>query len=89
MSFEVRPNDGTPKTPWEDKICQICDTKKAEDEKHFLLDCPTLNHIRSQFPIINHTSNFLDFLSQPNYNNLGMLLSLLLDHINKILKNDN
>jgi hypothetical protein len=29
-----------PKTPWDERVCHICDTKKVEDEKHFLLDCP-------------------------------------------------
>jgi hypothetical protein len=29
-----------PKTPWDERICHLCDTKRVEDEKHFLLDCP-------------------------------------------------
>jgi hypothetical protein len=29
-----------PKTPWDERVCHLCDTKKVEDEKHFLLDCP-------------------------------------------------
>jgi hypothetical protein len=28
-----------PKTPWDERVCHLCDTKKVEDEKHFLLDC--------------------------------------------------
>ena len=79
----------TPKTPWEDRICQIFDTKKVEDEKHFLLDCLALTDIHSQFPNICHTYNLLDFLSQPNYSDLEALLSLLFDHRNKVLKNHN
>jgi hypothetical protein len=26
----------SPKTPWNERICHICDTKWVEDEKHFL-----------------------------------------------------
>lgn len=63
----------TPKTPWDDRIFQICDTKKVEDEKNFIFDCPVLAHICSHFPIINHTSNLFDFLSKPNYNDLGTI----------------
>ena len=77
-----------PKTPWNDRICQICDSKQVEDEKHFLLDCSNLSHIRFQFPTIYHTSNILDLLSQPTYRNLGVLISLLFDHRNNILKNE-
>ena len=30
-----------PKTPWHERICHLCDTKRVEDEKHFLLGvCP-------------------------------------------------
>ena len=79
----------TPKTLWEDRICHIFDTKKVEDEKHFFLYFSTLAHIRSQFPIISHTSNLLDLLSQPNYNDIEVLHSLLLDHRNEIFKNEN
>ena len=96
-SHELRSETGrwyTPKTPWDDRIFQIWDTKKVEDEKHFLLDCLTLSHIWSQFTNICHTSNLLDLLSQPIYSNLGVLLSLLFDllsllfdHRNTIMNN--
>ena len=96
---KVRPNShellsetrwgSIPMTPWNDRIYQICDSKKVEDEKHLFLDCPTLTHIRSQFPTIYHTSNLLDLLNQPTYSDLGALISLLFDHRNKILKNQN
>jgi len=26
-----------PKMLWDERICHLCDTKKVEDEKHFLL----------------------------------------------------
>ena len=76
-----------PKATWNDIIYHICDTKKVEDEKHFLLDCLTLTHIHSQFPTICHTSNLIELLSQPTYSDLGALISLLFNHRNKILKN--
>ena len=65
-SHELRSETGRwsiPKTPWNDRICQISNSKQVEDENHFLLDCPTLTHIRSQLPNICHTSNLLDLLS--------------------------
>jgi hypothetical protein len=27
-----------PKKPWHERVCHLCDTKKVEDENHFLLD---------------------------------------------------
>ena len=75
-----------PKTPWNDRICQICDSKQVEDQNNFFLDRPTLTHICSQFRTIYHSSNILDLLSQPTYSDIGALLSLLFDHKNKILK---
>jgi hypothetical protein len=39
----------TPKTPWDERICHLCDIKRVEHEKHFILDCPVYTHIRSQF----------------------------------------
>ena len=30
-----------PKTPWDERVCHLRDTKKVESEKHFLLDCPS------------------------------------------------
>jgi hypothetical protein len=36
-----------PKTLWNKRIYHICDTKRVEDEKHFLLDCTAYTQIRS------------------------------------------
>ena len=44
-----------PKTPWDERVCHLCDTK-VEDEKHFLLDCPTYTQIGSHFQNICHTT---------------------------------
>jgi hypothetical protein len=63
------------------------DTKKVEDEKHFLLDCPSYTHIRSHFQNIDHTTNLPNLLTQQKYGDLGNLLLILFEHRNKILKN--
>jgi hypothetical protein len=76
-----------PKTPWDERVCHLCDTKKVEDEKHFLLDCPAYTHIRSHFQNICHTTNLPNLLTQQNYGDLGKLLLMFFEHINKILKN--
>jgi hypothetical protein len=76
-----------PKTPWDERVCHLCDTKKVEDEKHFLLDCPAYTHIRSHFQNIDHTTNLPNLLTQQKYGDLGNLLLMLFEHRNKILKN--
>ena len=52
-----------PKMPWDEKLCHLCDTKKVEDENHFLLDCPQYTEIRSQFQKICHTTNLPNLLT--------------------------
>jgi hypothetical protein len=75
------------KTPWDERVCHLCDTKKVEDEKHFLLDCPAYTQIRSNFQNICHTTNLSNLLTQQNYGDLGKLLLMFFEHRNKILKN--
>ena len=70
-----------PKAPWNYRISRIFYSRQVEGEKHFLLDCPALTHILSQFPTICHTSSLLDLLNQPTYSYLGALISLLFDNI--------
>jgi hypothetical protein len=70
-----------PKTPWDETVCHHCDTKKVEDEKHFLLDC------RSHFQNIDHTTNLPNLLTQQKYGDLGKLLLMLFENRNTILKN--
>jgi hypothetical protein len=65
-----------PKTLWDERIFHICDTKRVEDEKHFLLDFPTYSQIRSQFKNICHNIDLPNLLSHQNYGDLGMLLSM-------------
>ena len=31
--------------PREERLCQLCDMNKVEDEEHFILECPTYNQI--------------------------------------------
>jgi hypothetical protein len=76
-----------PKMPWDKRVCHLCDTKRVEYEKQFLLDCPTYTHIRFQFQNICHTTNLPNLLTQHNYGDLGKLLSMLFAHRNKILTN--
>jgi hypothetical protein len=76
-----------PKMPWDERVCHLCDTKKVEDENHFLLDCPAYTHIRSHFQNIYHTTNLPNILTQQKYGDLGKLLLMLFEHKNKILKN--
>jgi len=66
-----------PKTLRDEQIYHIEDTKRVEDEKHFLLDFLALARICSWFHKICHTSNLLDLLSHQNYSDLGAFLSLL------------
>jgi hypothetical protein len=76
-----------PKMSWDERVCHICDTKKVEDEKHFLLDFPAYTQIRSHFQNICHTTNLPNLLTQQNYGDLGKLLLMFFEHRNKILKN--
>jgi hypothetical protein len=76
----------TPKTPWDERVCHLCDTKRVEDEKHFLLGCPAYTHIRSQFKNIFHITDLPNLLSHQNYVDLGTLLSMRFEHRNTILK---
>ena len=75
------------KMPWDERVCHLCDTKKVEDEKHFLLDCPAYTYIRSHFQNIDHTTNLPNLLSQHKYGDLGNLLLIIFEHRNKILNN--
>jgi hypothetical protein len=69
----------TPKTPWDERICHLCDTKRVEDEKHFLLDCPSYTHIC-------HITDLPNLLRHQNYGDLGTFLSNSFEHRNANLK---
>jgi hypothetical protein len=76
-----------PKTLWDERICHLFYTKRVEDEKHFLLDCLVSTQIRSQFQNICHTTNVVNLLNHQNYGDLGILLLMLYECRDKILKN--
>jgi hypothetical protein len=76
-----------PKIPWDERVCHLYDTKKVEDEKHFLLDFPAYTHIRSHFQNMCHTTNLPNLLTQQKYGDLGNILLMICKHIKKILKN--
>ena len=40
-----------PKIPRDERLCQLCDLSKVEDECHFILECPTYDSIRRDSPI--------------------------------------
>jgi hypothetical protein len=75
------------KMPQDERVCHLCDTKKVEDEKHFLLDCPTYTHIRYHFQNICHNTNLPNLLTQQKYGDLRKILLIFFEHRNKILKN--
>ena len=47
------------KMSWDERVCHLCDTKKVEYEKHFLLYCQAYTHIRSHFKILIILPTFL------------------------------
>ena len=76
-----------PKTSCDERIFHLCDTKRVENEKHFLLNFPTYSQIRSHFKNIFHNTNLPNLLSHQNYGDLGILLSILFWNRNTILNN--
>ena len=75
-----------PKTPWQEIICHLCDTKRVEYEKHFLLEFPVYTQIRSQFQNVCHNTDLRNLLSHQNFNDLGTLLLMIFKHQNNISK---
>jgi hypothetical protein len=63
--------------PWDERERHLCETKKVEYGKHFLLDCPAYTHIRSHFQNICHTTNLPNLLTQQKYGDLKNLLLML------------
>jgi hypothetical protein len=50
-----------PKTSWDERVCHLCDNKRVEDEKHFLLDCLTYTRLDLNFEIFVALPTFLTF----------------------------
>ena len=64
-SYELHSETGhwaVPKTPWVERIFHLYENMNIEDEKHFLLECPTYTHIRSQFHSLCCNSDLLSLL---------------------------
>ena len=40
------PNDNIPR---DERLCNLCNCNRIEDETHFLLDCPSFSSIRDMF----------------------------------------
>ena len=55
-----------PQVAPENRLCRQCDWDRAEDEIHFLLECPKYNHIRSVLvnKISQHYPMFLEQTKQ-------------------------
>ena len=62
---------------WNERLCHLCDTKRIEDEKQFLLRCSAYTQIRSQFQKICHTTDLPNLSTQQNYGDLETLLLML------------
>ena len=74
------------KKSWDERVCHLYDTKKVEDENHFLLDCPAYTQIRSHFQTICQTTNLHKMLTKQKYGDLGKILLICFEHKNKIIK---
>jgi hypothetical protein len=66
----------TPKTPWEQRLCQFYNTKKEDDGKHFLLDFSSYTYIRSHFQAICNTMDLHNILNHENKRELRKLIFL-------------
>jgi hypothetical protein len=71
-----------PKTPWIEIIFHLCDTKRVEDENHFLLKCPMYTQIKSQFQNICYNIDIPNLLTHQNYGDLGMFILNPFKHTN-------
>ena len=88
-SHELHSETGrqvVPKTPWVERICHLCENMNIEDENHFLLECPSYTHIRSQFHNLCCNTDLPSLLTCQNYSELETLLSMLFEHRSTILK---
>ena len=85
------------KTPLENRTCLLCDSGAIEDEKHFLLQCPTYSIERSTlFSTLNKFSLFEDlpendkFTFLMTYNNGDMeILKLIVDFVDECMNKRN
>jgi len=66
-----------PKMTWDERVGHLSDTKKVEDEKHFLLNSEACTQIRYHFQNICHTTNLTNLLTQQKYGDLRKLPLML------------
>ena len=73
-----------PRVAPENRLCRQCDWNRAEDEIHFLLECPKYNYIRSV--LVNKISqHYPMFLEQTKQEQFVFLLASKINQINKWL----
>ena len=61
-----------PKTPRENRLCQLCNEEVIEDEEHFLLNCPVYTDLRNHHQMDSH--NISDVLNMENQYQLAQYL---------------
>jgi hypothetical protein len=60
-----------PKTLWDEIICHLCDTKKVEGEKHFILEFPEYIYIKFHFENICNNNDLHKLSTHQNCGDLG------------------
>ena len=61
-----------PKTPREDRLCELCDEQVIEDEEHFLMKCSVFTHLRDHYQM--NFNNISDILNMENQYQLAQYL---------------
>ena len=60
-------------TPYIERVCRLCGTGEVEDQNHFLINCPSLSHIRQK--IFMHCNSILrSFSQESSFNKCKFLL---------------
>ena len=74
-----------PKTLWEEIICNLCDTKKVENEKHYVR-LTSYAHTASQFHNICNTIDLHNLLTNESQKDPRNFISNIFYQRNKRLK---
>jgi hypothetical protein len=72
-----------PKILWVERVCNVCDSNKVEDEKHILLECTTYMDIRSHFQKNCNTTHIYNMLNHVNQCDIDDVISKLFEGRNK------
>ena len=60
-------------TPYIERVCRLCVTGEVEDQNHFLINCPSLSHIRQK--LFTHCNSILrSFSQESSFNKCKFLL---------------